>query len=256
MDLSLLHLMMLAGAGFVATSINAVAGGGTCISFPILLLTGIPPIQANTTNTVGIWCGTLSAVFGYRKELAEHKPTYKRYAFTCLAGSAVGSFLLLATPSATFEGMVPWLMFAATLIFAFGRRFTTWLHTRYQHHPNAKHLGGMGSHLGLFCVSIYGGFFGAGIGILTLAMFELMRLDSIHKMNGLKSLLTGTMNAICAAIFVVAGNIVWPAAAAMSAGALLGGYGGASIARKLPQAYVRRFVIFYAGAMTIYLFVR
>lgn len=241
-------------AALVAGAINSVAGGGSFISFPALLLAGVPPISANATNTVALWPGVLASVGAYRRELAVQRQGLAIFSAISLAGGLVGALLLLRTQEAVFERLIPYLLLLATAVFALSPRLT-----RLTRRLSGKGHGGPGQRAAVlalyFAVAIYGGFFGAGLGILTLAVLSLLGLDNIHEMNALKALQTALVNGVAVAAFVVAGVIQWPAALLMATGAIVGGYGGAAIARKVKPAYVRALVIVISVSLTLYFFV-
>lgn len=237
----------------VAGAINAVAGGGSFISFPALLLAGVPPISANATNTTALWPGSLASVGAYRRELARQRGDILLFSGVSLVGGLLGALLLLNTRESTFEALIPYLLLAATLVFA----ASPWL-TKL-----TRRLGGQGrvgaarrlGVLGLYLlIAVYGGFFGAGLGILTLAALALLGQEQIHEMNALKTLQASLVNGVAVAAFAVAGVVQWPVALLMTAGAILGGYGGAAIARRVSPATVRWVVILISVALTVYFF--
>jgi uncharacterized membrane protein YfcA len=255
MDISLLQFLMLIAAGIGAGILNSVAGGGTYFTFPLLLLAGIPPVLANTTNKIGVWLGSFGSLGGYWREVTQlRERSLYIYVATAVTGSVAGSLLLLVIPSDMFKNMVPWLMLAATVIFTGGQKTLAWLE---QILPSNKHIssaactGGFAAH---FLISIYGGFFGAGMSIMFMALYELTGLRDVHRMNGLKTLVSLVVNAASVLTFVIAGSIFWPAAIPLMIGALAGGYWGASIARRLPAHWVRWFIILYSTGITIWLF--
>lgn len=240
----------------LAGGINAVAGGGSFFVFPALMLTGMPAVVANATNTMALWPGTIASVAAYRAEIAAHRADLPRLAALNLTGGLLGALLLLYIPEQRFEMLVPWLLLAATLLFAFSRRITAWFR-RHRAEEAAtdptRHLWSMALQ---FTIAVYGGFFGAGIGILMLALFALLGYQNIHEMNALKAFLSCLINLIAVVAFAVAGIIVWPVALMLMAASSIGGYGGAWLAKKVPDLWVRRFVLVCAVAMTIYFFVK
>lgn len=248
------QLVVLFLAAAAAGAINSVAGGGSFISFPALVLAGVPPIAANATNTVALWPGVVASVGAYRRELAVQRRGLALFSAISLAGGLLGALLLLRTREAVFEQLIPYLLLLATLVFALSPRITRL----------ARGLGGKG-HEGpgrrasilavYFLVAIYGGFFGAGLGILTLAVLSLLGLDNIHEMNALKTLQAALVNGVAVATFALAGIVQWPVAALMAAGAILGGYAGAAVARQVRPAYVRALVIAISVSLTLYFFV-
>lgn len=220
---------------------NSIAGGGTLVTFPAIVALGLSPLTANATSTVGLWPAAVGSMWGYREELTGTRPWVIRFTLPSLIGGALGALLLLETGQARFARIVPFLVLGATLLFmlqgpllrALGR------------HPAAAP--GTGAPLWVFLViqlgvGIYGGYFGAGIGILMLATLELMGFSNIHQMNGLKNWGGLLMNAVAALLFVASGVVNWSVALAMAAGGLLGGYAGSRMAQRVGQRWVRRAV--------------
>lgn len=246
-------MLVLFLAALAAGAINSVAGGGSFISFPALLLAGVPPITANATNTVALWPGVLASIGAYRRELAVQRRGLLLFSAISLAGGLLGALLLLRTREAVFEQLIPYLLLVATAVFALSPRLT-----RLTRSLGGKGHAGAGRRAAIltvyFAVAIYGGFFGAGLGILTLAVLSLLGLDNIHEMNALKTLQAGLVNGVAVVTFVVAGVVQWPAALLMAAGAIVGGYAGAALARKVKPAYVRALVIAISVSLTLYFF--
>ena len=241
---------MLAGA-FLAGIMNAIAGGGTLITFPLLIWLGLDPKVANATSTVALWPGLFGGLFGYRKELENSSTLLVRLGATSVIGGAVGAWLLIATPSPTFSRMVPFLILFATILFMAQGPIVRWL----QLQPIAgepKTSWWLGAIVFQFFAAIYGGYFGAGNGILMLAAMGLLGLHEIHRANGIKNFLGVCINSIAVLSFALTHLVVWPDALLMSVGALGGGYLGASMAVRIGEAWVRRgivligFVIFFA----------
>lgn len=247
------HAALLFGAALVAGALNSVAGGGGFIAFPALLFTGVSAIPANATNTVALWPGTLASAFAYRRELADRGPWRllgPLFAVTFL-GSIVGALLLLRTPERTFVRLIPWLLGSATLLFAFGAKLTALVRARLSRHHAGKLTTVAVTALQLI-VAVYIGYFGAGAGILMLALFAVIGMENIHTMNAFKSLLATCANAVALVTFTVAGKVLWPQATLMLVGAAIGGYGGAWYAQKIDPKHVRWLVIAIGCAMTTY----
>lgn len=253
----LLDEVLLVVAAFIAGALNSVAGGGSFFSFPALLLTGMDAKVANATNAVALWPGSAASVGAYRRELSAQRAALRLLAGVSLLGGLLGALLLLVTPSDVFSIILPYLMLGATLLFTFSphinRRLRRAQAVVVQHSAMASPRRSMIIQL---IISIYGGFFGGGIGILMLAALALMGLDNIHEMNALKTLLATLINGIAVVTFAVAGAFSWPEALLMAAGAIIGGYGGAALARKLNPRWVRIFVIAVGFATSVYLFLR
>jgi uncharacterized membrane protein YfcA len=240
----------LASAAFAAGAINAVAGGGTFLTFPALVVAGIPPIPANATSTAAVCPGALASAFAYRREVAGlGRSLVLSLVAISLIGGFVGAMLLLWTPEATFARLVPWLLLGATLLFAGGRRVAAAVRSRV-------HIGPTAIFVGQFAIAIYGGYFGGGIGILMLGMMTVAGITDVNQMNGIKALLSGCLNAVAVVTFTIAHEIVWRPAALMAVAAIAGGYAGGAIARRVDPSHVRACVIVIGVAMTIYFFVR
>ncbi len=237
----------------LAGSLNAVAGGGSFISFPALLFTGIPAIPANATNNISLWMGLLASGGAYRKRLNFPRRVLVPLLIASLAGGLLGAFLLLRTPEHTFMRLLPWLMLAATLLFVFGGKLRREGAGLGLETSTGAIAGASILELGL---AVYGGYFGGGMGIVILALLAALGLKDIHAMNALKTVLSAAINGLAGVAFIVAGAVRWPQAAVMIVGAVLGGYLGAHFAQKLPQRFVRRLVIAVGTTMTIYFFLR
>ena len=241
--------LTLFGVAIGAGAINAVAGGGSFITFPALMLAGLPGISANATNNTAMWLGTAASAHGYREELRETRAVNLRLVLASGFGSIFGAILVLLTPEVAFIKAVPFLLLAATLVFVFGPLLTR----RHGPQPDQMVLPSWALPA-QFLLGIYGGYFGAGVGIATLALLGQIGFTRIHQMNGLKTLLTSCMNGVAVVPFALAGAIVWHWAAVMCGGAILGGYVGARLARKASPRLIRLIVIAIAVGMTTYFF--
>ncbi len=235
----------LVAAGLGAGMVNAVAGGGTLISFPVLVLVvGTPQIVANATSTLALVFGTVGGVYGYRRAITEVGPWLKRFVPVSLAGGLLGGILLTKTREAVFAHLVPFLILFATILFlaqgAFRRfaGFNEKSDTVATHHHHAVWV----AILFQFLVAVYGGYFGAGIGILMLASLGFLGLTDIHEMNGLKTILSSLINLVASIYFIFAGLIDWPKAGVMTAGALAGYWLGAHYSQRIPQRRVRQII--------------
>jgi uncharacterized protein len=236
-------------AAVAGGALNSVAGGGSFLSFPALLFTGIPPVQSNATNTVALWPGALASAIGYRNELAGEKPALVvEFVMISLLGGIAGAVLLLHTPQSTFMKMIPWLLLVATLIFTFGGKMTHALRVRGYALSTPIVL------LLQLITAVYGGFFGAGIGILMLAILSLIGMEHIHQMNGLKNILATCINGVAVIAFIWAGIVEWRQAGLMIVGGIIGGYGTARFVQRIDPRYVRAFVIAVGFAMAAYFF--
>jgi uncharacterized protein len=273
------HPIFLFFAALLAGLLNAVAGGGSFISFPALLFSGIAPIAANATNTAAVWPGTVASTIAYRKEFTtEARRLLPPLIITGIFGGIIGARVLLSTPPSTFMRIVPWLLLGATLLFASSGWLTARLHARLgtrggtEGNVNVANGGARAASqaterktppwlmaVGLFLellIAIYIGYFGAGVGILLLALLALMGMENIHAMNGMKSLLVSIVNGVALITFIWARVIVWPQALLMLVAAMLGGYAGAHYARRLKQQQIRWLVIVVGFGMSAYFFVR
>jgi len=237
------HWVILGLAGFAAGVINAIAGGGSLISFPALLLTGMPPVIANATNTVAVWPGSLSSVWAYRRFIAEEKHRAWVLAWPSLLGGLAGSILLLHTPESAFSAVVPWLiLFAAALLAAQGP-VARWVSRTI---PSASQAVPPTLWIAQLAIAVYGGYFGAGIGILMLAAMAIFLPDTLQHANALKVLFATLINGIAAAYFLLAGSVRLPEALLMAAAAVAGGLAGAHLAQRLPAILMRTLVIAFA----------
>lgn len=236
------QLLIGAGAALVAGMVNAIAGGGTLLTFPALVAAGLSPLTANATSTVALLPGALSSMLGYRDELAGVRRWAILFALPSLLGGALGALLLLRTSNEAFDHIVPWLVLGATALFLAQRPLLRVIRGARQHpgddaltsrRPSAALLAGQ------FVVGVYGGYFGAGIGILMLAALGLMGFVNIHRMNGLKNWGGFCMNLVAAATFAASGIVRWPVALGMAVGSVIGGYVGARAALRVSQEAVR-----------------
>lgn len=241
---------MLFAAALAAGGMNALAGGGTILTFPVLLLLGESPITANATSTVALMPGAAASLFGYRREVATHRRWLSTLLVPSLLGGAAGSLLLLVTPEKLFGRLAPWLILFATLLFflqSFSRFRTRFTSPQADDPAGALQPGGSRGRrvawLAQLAVAIYGGYFGAGIGILMLVVLGSLGLENIHAMNGLKNFFGLCINGVAAAIFLVSGRVDGPAALVMLAGAVVGGFAGANFGRFIGPAKARGAVI-------------
>jgi uncharacterized protein len=247
--IALFFVAVLGGA------LNAVAGGGTFLTFPALLFARVSPISANATASVALWPASAASAFAYRKDLTTPRPTLIALFVASVLGAFIGVMTLLHTSDAAFMSLVPFLLLAATLLFTFGGPISARLLKRRPEAP----LSGRALALGVLAqglIAIYGGYFGAGMGILMLSMMSLVGMTNIHGMNALRNVLSVLINGVAVTVFVVSGAIAWKPGLVMTAGGIIGGYWGAAIARKLDPRWVKRFVILVAWSMTAYFFAR
>lgn len=236
--------LVLAAAAFGAGMLNTVAGGGTFLTFPALVLTGIPPVAANATSAVAVLPGYLAGAFGFRRELARlDRARLGRLVLVTLAGGLAGSLLLLVSSNEAFSMIVPGLLLFATLVFLWGDRL--------RRIAAGVRVGeGAAGAAGLFLVSLYGGYFNGGLGIMLLALFAVWGMTDLHEMNGLKNGLSFALSAISVVAFALAGLVAWPQATLMMAASTAGGYAGAPVARLLPRPLLRGLIALVGFGMT------
>jgi uncharacterized protein len=240
--------LLLILAGVFAGAINAVAGGGSFLTFPSLLFAGVPAVMANASSTVAMVPGSATSAFAYRGDIRRiGEPNIKSWFIVGILGGALGAALLLFTSDKTFRQVAPWLLLFATLLFAFGNRMSLALRGRL----HANHAAML---LILFPIAVYGGYFGGGMGIMFLAAMRLYGLTDIHGMNGIKTVLGGSLNGIAAGIFIASHQVSWRPALVMMAAGIVGGYLGPLGARRLPPKVVRGLVITIGAVMTAYFF--
>jgi uncharacterized protein len=232
--------LLLCASAFLAGSVNAIAGGGTLLTFPSLL-TLLGPVAANATSTLALLPGSSAAVLGFRQEVAECRQHLVHLLPPSLVGGVVGSFLLIMMPEKIFASAVPWLLVTASVLLLVQRPLLRWIGAHPHDSPKRGTLAVV--IFFQFLVGVYGGYFGAGIGILMLSSLAFMGIPNIHHMNAVKNILAVTMNGVTAIIFAIAGVVVWKYAAMMALAAIVGGYAGARISRRLRPDYVRVIVV-------------
>jgi uncharacterized membrane protein YfcA len=242
-------------AAFLAGAINSVAGGGTLLTFPSLVWVGLPSTLANATSTVAIWPGSLGGVWGYRRDLPGLPKSTYALIVPGVLGGIVGAVLLVLTPTAFFDRLIPLLIMFATVLFMVQEPVQRAIKTTGKAHAGSRGWL-IGAMLFQFLVSVYGGYFGAGMGILMLAAFGIMGLTDIHQMNGLKNLLGLSINGIAALYFIWQGIVSWPYVIVMAVAAMLGAVWGAGMARRIGPKAVRRIVIVVGFTMAISLLFR
>lgn len=236
----------------VGGALNSVAGGGSFVAFPALLFTGVPPIPANATNTIALWTAAAASGGAYRKRLDIPRRVMIPLLTVSLMGAAAGALLLLKTPAHTFMRVLPWLTLGATLLFAFGKKLAGARGFVLAH-------GTAGIALAIatlvqLVVAVYGGYFGGGMGIVMLAMLAALGMTDIHAMNALKSVMGFVINGVAVVMFILFRAVYWKQGMAMIAGGIVGGYFGAHYAQKVPQAWIRVFVVLVGAGMTVYFF--
>jgi uncharacterized protein len=247
-------LLFLSAA--IAGAINSIAGGGSFIAFPALIFTGVPPINSNAICSVALFPGSVASIGGYRLELIEERKILPLMILTSIIGGIAGAVIMLKTPPNTFMELVPYLLLVANLLFIFGAKITAAFRNRKNVNETSRFKQIAGTIFLQLFIALYGGFFGAGMGIMMLAALALMGMDNIHKMNAFKVVLGSCINGIAALIFIYAGVILWLQTSIMIFGAVIGGFWGAHYARKYDPAKVKKIVIFIGSAMTLYFFAK
>lgn len=248
-----MQLVLLCLAAFFAGAINSVAGGGTLLTFPTLLSIGVPPIAANATSTMALVPGSFAAFYGYRDELRDSRRELLWFAIPSLIGGVIGALFVDRVGDRTFARLVPWLIFSATALFAIQPLVKRWLEHVSPHDPKRRAPFAV---LFQLVVSIYGGFFGAGMGILMLAAMGFLGLTNIHRMNGVKNFAAVCINGVAAITFALLGRVRWPLAIFMALAAIAGGLLGARTAKRVGEANVRRFVIAIGVAIGLAMILR
>lgn len=251
----MLDFTLISIAAFFAGVLNAMAGGGSFLTLPALLYIGVPPIIANATSTVAVFPGYISSSFAFRQTVKSYpQSALKQLLFLAVVGGVAGSLLLLVTPNQTFRAIIPWLLLFATLVFAFGKSLTRYLASRNVQHRQ-KSFWNLTS-FAVLLVSIYGGYFNGGLGIILLALFSFMGLRDINQMNGLKSYLSAILSSVSVLTFTIAGIIYWQAALLMMVCATAGGFVGAKLALRVPERAIRWLVVLTGLIMSMVFFMR
>ncbi|HEX9854189.1 MAG TPA: sulfite exporter TauE/SafE family protein [Acidimicrobiia bacterium] len=225
-------------AGFAAGAVNGAAGGGSIVSFPVLLWTGFPAVTANVTSTVGIWAGYLGGVAGYRREVRAQRDRIRRFAPAAVTGAVAGVVVLLTTPERLFRSMAPWLILAASVLFL--------VQPIVARAVAATSIGGEKApllHAGVFLASVYGAYFGAGFGVILLALLGVFLADDLQRLNGLRGVIALTVNCVALILFAVTAPVAWDAVALMAPASFVGGFMGAVLARRLRPVWFRAVVI-------------
>lgn len=249
------HVLLLFAAGAGAGIMNAVAGGGSFLTFPALVFAGLPSVIANASSTVALVPATLASVWAYmtgthRTGLVDIGGVpLGRVIAVSVAGGLTGAALLLSTPVAIFDGIIPWLLLLATLVFAFGARLSGYLRQHF-------HLGAAAVLPLQFALGIYGGYFGGAVGIMTLAAWSLVTVHDVKTLNPTRMVTVAAMNGIAVAWFIAAGEVQWPETLAVLAGGLVGGFVGGRIGQRLPLGVTRAVIMAVTAGMTLVFFKR
>ena len=238
-------------AGIAAGIFNAIAGGGTLITFPVLLAFGVPALSANITSSVGNVPSYVGGIHGFRSELKNQGRRIRRLIPAALLGSLCGALLLLTTPATQFRSVAPWLVAFATVLFGVQPLFIKFVSSLHDDHPTRKAF----VQIGTFTVAIYGGYFGAGLGIMLLAILGLGLTETLIRINGLRAVLSIVICSLSATVFILHGSVFWLIALCLAIGTLIGGGAGAQLAKILPTLWLRIVVIAVGTVTTIGLFV-
>lgn len=246
-------IIMLLAAGFVAGGVNAIAGGATLLTFPVLMAAGLPPTVANASNFVAVLPGNAAAIPAYAKELGDNRAAAIRLTLISLLGGALGCIFLIYSTDNFFLDIVPWLILTATLLYAFGGKINEFINKRNGGQAIAA---GAPGYIMMFTFSIYGGYFGAGLGVITLAVLKMIGYADFHEANALKNLTNTMVSILGVVIFSFSGLISWPEALVMMVGATVGGYASAYYARKIPQKLLANAVIVLGFCLSAYYFLK
>jgi len=244
------QIFFLAGAAALGSALNAVAGGGSFFTFPVLIFTGVPILNANATSTVALWPGAVSSAYTYRNELHVERNVLIWFMIISIIGSIAGTSLLLLTPPDVLRLLLPYLMLSATLLLTFKKNIANnrWITASSSNTPMVMGL--------QFIIAVYGGYFGGGMGILMLATFSLMGFSNLLQMNALKSYLGAIINGMAVVIFVVMKEVYWNQALVMVTAGILGGYLGAVLGTRVPQKYLHWFIVATGAFFSVYFFVK
>ena len=257
--MTLVHAIFLFAAAMAGGALNSVAGGGSFIAFPALMFTGVPAVNANATNTVALWPGTAASTAAYFSVLKPHKKLLIPLMITGIIGGLTGAYVLIKTPERTFLKLVPWLMLFASLMLLLSPRITKWVRSRHQDHPETGKKSPalvVGTAIIQLAIGVYIGYFGGGAGIVMMALFAILGVESIHAINGLKTTMATVVNGVALIIFIASRTVWWPQASLMIVGGAIGGYGGAWLAQRIEPRVVRMFAIATGFSMTIYFFIK
>ncbi|MEU5683773.1 sulfite exporter TauE/SafE family protein [Streptomyces venezuelae] len=248
-----LEMLAVGAAGIAAGGLNAVVGSGTLITFPTLLAFGFPPVLANVSNNLGLVPGTLSAAYGYRREMKGQFRRLVRFGTASLIGGLIGALLLLELPDDAFQAVVPALILSACLLVL----LQPWLVRRLRNREDGgKTDGGIPMWCGVLATGVYGGYFGAAQGVLLMALFGTFLLDDLQRLNAAKNVLASIVNGVAAVVFIVVADVDWTAAGLIAAGSTVGGLVGARYGRRLPPLAMRTFIVVVGTTASIIMLVR
>jgi uncharacterized membrane protein YfcA len=246
------EMLLIATAGFLAGGVNAVAGGGSLISFPALVAAGLPTLQANVTNTTAIWPGYLGSVIGYRSELEGQRSRVRGLVLTSILGGAAGAAVLLIASDSVFDSIVPFLVLFGSVLLMMQPRIARFVKER----TASQRRDSVQLHVGVFLASVYGAYFGGGLGVILLAVLGIFVADHLQRLNALKSALSLSINTIALIAFALFGPVDWLSVAIVAPASLAGGYVGARMARHLAPQVLRTTVVGFGIVVAIWLFLR
>jgi len=249
--MTLLQVALMFVAAFFAGVVNSIAGGGMLLAFPLLIWLGLDPKVANATGTVALLPGLMGGLFGYRRDMTDTSLMLMRLGVISVIGGGLGAWLLIVTPSPVFARLVPGLILFATVLFMIQGTVNRWLHLPAPGVKSITTAWWVGAMLIQLCSAMYGGYFGAGNGILMLAVLGLLGLHDIHRANGIKNFLGICINSVAVVSFSVAHMVAWPRALLMAVGATAGGYVGARTAQRVGRVFIRRAIVVIGFAITI-----
>ncbi|MEO8070050.1 MAG: sulfite exporter TauE/SafE family protein [Acidobacteriota bacterium] len=244
-----LQFLFIGLAALAAGVVNAIAGGGTLVTFPVLTAVGIPPIAANVTNTIALCPGILGGIFAQRRDLQGQAPRLWLTLPIGVVGGVVGGVLLINTREQAFRALIPYLILTATILLAAQDRIRRWLMTHEGHHARQSSLLHVSLPVGIG--AIYGGYFGAGLGVILLAVLGLVLDDTLTRLNALKQAIAFAVNLAAAIYFLFSGQVVWPVAIVMAIGALAGGSIGGRLAGRIRPTLLRQMVVVFGVAVAI-----
>ena len=248
--MDVVEVVLLIVAGLAAGAVNAIAGGGSLITFPTLIAIGLPPVAANVTNSIAVCPGYLSSVVGSRADLGGQGRWLRTLIPTCVVGAVLGCGLLLGTPARAFEVVVPFLVLAAAATLAFQRRLRNLVG-----HPRtvAARRQAVTVHAVVFVGAIYGGYFGAALGVILVAALALVLDESLNRINALKNVLSATAGVVTVVVFAIFGPVHWGAALTLAPATVIGGYAGARLARRLPAPLLRALIVAFGTVIGLVL---
>ncbi len=242
--------IILLFAGLLAGVMNSAAGGGSFVTFPAMVYTGVPPLVANASSTVALFPGSLAGAWEYRRFIRPFENVSMPFMIVLtLAGGCFGALLLLVTPSANFNSLVPWLLLTGTLTFAFGKTIGERIRKQIR-------IGSLAVYLGQFLLGIYGGYFGGAVGIMMMAVWNIFGSSDIKVINANKNLLVGVANSIAVTLFIVAGKVSWPETLIMLSATIAGGIWGGRFTKRMDPSRLRTLISVFNFAITIAFFIR